>query len=95
MPFNGKHIYISIYNSKLKYSITKNYSDYNISGVLKNICQYSMVTHGINSGYQNLGSPLHQKQEISNTARCLETAFYILTFHVVIRHLYFNLNTFQ
>jgi len=33
---------------------------------------------GVNIGYQNLG--LHSiKQEISNTTRCLETGFYLLT----------------
>ena len=35
-----------------------------------------------------LPSPLH------NTARCLETAFYILTLHILIIHL-FNLNNFS
>ena len=59
MSVNGKHIYISTYNSELRYSITKNYSDHNISGVLKHYRQCSMITYGINIMYQNLGSPLH------------------------------------
>jgi hypothetical protein len=42
--------------------------------------------HGVNILHQNLGSPLHQKQEITNTGRCLETTFYILTFYVLILH---------
>jgi len=54
-----------------------------------------MITYGINIVYQNLGYSLHQKEEISNTARHLETAFYILTFHDVIHHMYCNLNNFQ
>jgi hypothetical protein len=37
-----------------------------------------MITHGENFVYLNLGSPLHYKQEIYITTRCLETAFYIL-----------------
>jgi hypothetical protein len=40
-----------------------------------------MITRGVNIGYQNLGSPLHEKQEISNTARCLEITFNMLTFY--------------
>jgi hypothetical protein len=35
---------------------------------------------GVNVLYRNLESPLHQKQAISNTAKCLEIAFYIRTF---------------
>jgi hypothetical protein len=31
----------------------------------------------INIMHQILGSPLHKKQEISNIARCMETAFYM------------------
>jgi len=43
-----------------------------------------MITHGTNIRYQNLGSPLHPKQQTSNNARCLETAFYNLAFYVVL-----------
>ena len=59
--------------------------------------QYRMITHGENLEHQNLGTPLHQKQEISNAARCLKTALYILTFHVLVFHLYLNnnLNNFK
>jgi hypothetical protein len=59
--------------------------------------EYRTITRGVNIGYQNLGSPLHQKQEISSTGRCLETAFYILTFYVLILNLYlnFDLNNFS
>jgi len=32
--------------------------------------------------HENLGPPLQHKQEISDTARCLETVFYIRTFYV-------------
>jgi hypothetical protein len=35
------------------------------------------------------------KQEIYNIARCLQTALYILTFYVLIFHLYFNLKFFS
>jgi hypothetical protein len=34
-------------------------------------------THGVDIGYQNLCPPLHQKQKISHTARCLETAVFM------------------
>jgi hypothetical protein len=37
---------------------------------------------------QYLEISTHQKQEIINTARCLGTAFYILTFYVLILHMY-------
>jgi len=33
---------------------------------------------------------LHHKQEVSNTERCLETAFYTLTMNVLISPFYFN-----
>jgi len=51
-----------------------------------------MITHRVKDGYQNLGSPLHQKQEISDTARCMQTALYVLTFCDLILHLCFNFN---
>jgi hypothetical protein len=35
------------------------------------------------------------KTEILNTARYLETAFYILTFYVLAHNMYFNLNNFN
>lgn len=44
--------------------------------------QCNSITHGADKLCQNLGSPLHQKQEIFDTARCLETAFYVLTFQI-------------
>jgi len=50
-----------------------------------------VIIYGVNIGYQNLWSPLHQKQ-IFNTARCLETAFYSLEIYVLIFYVYFNLN---
>ena len=55
------------------------------------------ITHIVKDGYQILGSPLHQKQEISDTARCVETALYVLRFCDLILHLYFdfNLNNFS
>jgi hypothetical protein len=43
----------------------------------------------------NVKTPLHHKQEISDTARCLEAAFYILTFYVLILHSWFNMNNFS
>ena len=54
--------------------------------------QYRMITCVKNLEHQNLGSPLHQKQEISNATRCLKTALYSLTFHALVFHLYFNYN---
>jgi hypothetical protein len=30
-------------------------------------------------------SPLHQKQEASNTVRCLETAAYVLTYDIIFK----------
>lgn len=50
------------------------------------------ITRGVNIGYQDLWSSLHQNRKISNKAKCWKTAFYILTFYVVILHLYFNFN---
>jgi hypothetical protein len=49
-----------------------------------------MSTHGVKKGIKTTG--LHHKQEIYNTARCLETAFYTLTRNVLISPLYFNFN---
>lgn len=40
-------------------------------------------------------SPLQQKQEISNTVRCLQIALYILTIYVQIFYMYFNLSNFS
>jgi hypothetical protein len=43
------------------------------------------ITHGVNIGCQDLGSPPHQKQEMSHTARCLKESFLhscVLTFNV-------------
>jgi len=54
-----------------------------------------MITYRVNIGYQYLGSLLHKQHEISSNARCLETAFYILTFYVLILYIYFNLNYFS
>jgi len=54
-----------------------------------------MVNHGVHIMYQYLGSLPHQKQGISNNARCLETALYILTFYTLILHLHFNLIIFS
>lgn len=48
------------------------------------------IAHGLNIAYINLGSPLHYEQGISNTTRCLETAFYIFTINF-----YFNPNNFS
>ena len=57
---------------------------------------YNIIkTHTVDIVYQNRGPPLHQKQEISNTARSLETAFHVLKFCVWILHLYINLNNFS
>jgi hypothetical protein len=55
-------------------------------------CSCGTVIYGVNILCQNSGSPLRQKQEISDTAVCLETAFYILAFYVLILYLHFNLN---
>jgi hypothetical protein len=33
------------------------------------------IAHGVNIAYINLGSPLHYEQGISNTTKCLATAF--------------------
>jgi hypothetical protein len=49
-------------------------------------------THGVKIEYQNRGSPLQQKQKLSNTARCLEKSCYILTFYVLALHFHFNFN---
>jgi hypothetical protein len=51
-----------------------------------NVFQYQMspVLDAANTGNQTLWSPLHQKQETSNTARRLETAIYSLTFYILI-----------
>jgi len=38
------------------------------------------MTHAVNIEYQHLGSPLHQNQERSNTARCLENVFHIILY---------------
>ena len=43
-----------------------------------------MFTDGVNIVLLKLWSPHHQKEEMSDTARCLETAFYIITFYVLI-----------
>ena len=48
--------------------------------------QYRMITCVKNLEHQNLGSPLHQKQEISNAPRCLKTALYSLTYHALVFH---------
>jgi len=40
------------------------------------------------TSYLNLKYPLHQKQVISYIATCWQTAFYILTFYVLILHMY-------
>lgn len=40
-------------------------------------------------------SPLHEKQEVSNTVRRLETAFYVLTFYVSPAYMYFYLSNFS
>ena len=48
----------------------------------KNVLFIKTITHGVNIVRWNLGSPLYQKQEISNTASCLETDFYI--FYVLL-----------
>jgi hypothetical protein len=50
------------------------------------------ISHGVNIRFQNLGSAVHHKHEIFNTAGSLKTAFHILAFHVLIFHLYFNFN---
>jgi hypothetical protein len=49
-------------------------------------------THGAKIEYKKRGAPLHEKQKLSNTARCLETSCYILTFCAVTLHFYFNFN---
>ena len=49
-----------------------------------------MSTHGVQKGIKTMG--LHHKQEISNTASCLETTFYARTMNVLISSLYFNFN---
>jgi hypothetical protein len=60
--------------------------------LLRNSNAESNDLHGVKIEYQNLWSSLHQKQKLSNTARCLEKSCYILTFYVVTLHLYFNFN---
>jgi len=48
-------------------------------------------SHWVNSRYQNLAFPLHQKQEISNILRCMEAALihsYILCFNTSIIYLF-------
>jgi hypothetical protein len=53
--------------------------------------QCSTITRAVSAGYQNTGSPLQHKQEISNTARCLEKSIlhsYILHYNT---SLYFSL----
>lgn len=52
--------------------------------------QCRMSTHGVQKGIKTMG--LHHKQEISNTASCLETTFYARTMNVLISSLYFNFN---
>lgn len=42
--------------------------------------------------YNFYRSPVHQKQEVSNTSRCLEMASNVLTFYVLTLNLYFNLS---
>lgn len=52
-------------------------------------------THGVNTVYQNPGSPPGQTQEISNTVRCFKTNCYIPIFYVLKLHFYFNLIIFS
>ena len=53
-----------------------------------------MIAHGVNVGFQNFGSPLNQKQEISSTARCPETVFYIIKFYDLMNQLHYYLSEF-
>jgi hypothetical protein len=50
------------------------------------------ITHGVRIVYQHFRSFLPHKQEVSDTANCLDTAFYILPFYVLMLRLYFNFN---
>ena len=57
--------------------------------------QYSMITCGAKIMYQNLVSPLHQKWEILNAARCWGQLLYRLRLYILIFHWYLNLNHIQ
>jgi hypothetical protein len=58
----------------------RNCQEFGLSKNVRTEKECRAITHRVQDGYQNRGSPLHQKQEISDTARCLETALYVLTF---------------
>jgi hypothetical protein len=63
--------------------------------ILQCLCRTFILR--VNTGNQKLESPLNHKQEVANTLRGMEIAFYIQTFFVLILHLYFNfsLNSFS
>jgi hypothetical protein len=63
----------------------------NIFKILKKILIFNNLLEYVQ--YFQVSNP--SKYEIFNIARCLETAFYILTFVVLISYMYFNLNTFN
>lgn len=53
------------------------------------------IAHGVYIGCQNSGSPLNQTQELSNTARCLETTFHILALYAFLLYMYLYMNAFS
>ena len=56
------------------------------------------ITHVVNIGCQDLGSPPHHKQEMSDTAGCLEESFlrsYVLSFNTTLVFNCNNLNNFS
>lgn len=63
--------------------------------VPRTLLQCRAIIYRVNIEYQNLWSPLHQKQESCNTARCLETDFYISKIYALIFYMYFNVKNFS
>jgi hypothetical protein len=83
--FDDEHVvYYKEYDTSM--SVTVSASDLCKNTLLESICSEKQSLN-------KTGSPLHQKQNIFNAARCLETAFfYALTFYVLMLYLYFNFN---
>jgi len=57
--------------------------------------QCSTIGHRINIVYLNLWTSAAPKNEISNTARCVDAAYVLFIFYILLFHLCFNLNNFE
>jgi hypothetical protein len=62
------------------------------TGTILLLHSYSMITHAVSIMYQKPWISAPPQTSDINTVKCWETTFYILTFYVLIRHMYFNLN---